>query len=165
MVQASYTRGDVITALMNQFKVSDQQASHDISQARQAILQDYQMDKDDLKAQSFGFYSRMASNPRHKVADRIVARKSLDKLMGIWPTNYQLALQPPPTGDAFEQAKARKVAELTGMFAQQVIDQARAFEMPLPDDLKKLGETISSAINVTPGSPEQKARVKKGKAK
>lgn len=148
------------------------------------MLIDLGLTEQELKAQSFIFYSKKSHDPRVSPADQIRARMQVDRLMGLVKPinnfiqqNAQIIQSAPgesgnagqkvalPGGELIPLAeyKQRKVAELTGQFAHMVMDKAKAYGIPLPEDLAEFDKGLEVIRNVTPVA--EKAGKKKVKRK
>lgn len=171
LLGAGYTLGDTIQLLCTQYKVGERSAFDYISEARQLMLIDLGLTEQELKAQSFIFYSKKSHDARVSAADQIRARMQIDRLMGLvkpvnnfiqqnativqqnseetGPRIQKVAL---PGGELIPLAEYKriKVAELTGQFAHMVMDKAKAYGLPLSEELAELDKGVEGVRNVTP---------------
>lgn len=169
LLSQGWLSSEIMDVLSRQFNVATNACQGYIRVARDRMLADAELTEHEIKAQSLAFYTKLARNTKHHVGDRITARRQIDRIFGVIKPPQQQHVNnnnsftvnrntgPELSVDQqLELRKEAKVRELMNQYTELQIDRAKAFDLPLPDDVKLLSEKVESARNITPRKAKKK---------
>jgi len=151
LLSGGYSYGEAVEVLSQQYRVTARSAVTYISEARQIMLENISMTEEELRAQSFIFYSRQSHDPRNSGGEQIRARMQIDRLMGLVKPvnnfiqqNAQVIQVRETVGSRNQENNAvavsiddfrkKKHREVTDEFATKLGEKAKAFDTPLPEE-------------------------------